>query len=170
MKKILAYSLLFAFAFCLLFSVGCKKQDYKLVWSVSYTLDGKTYTEKSTYSIAIKGASTGIDCTEADYLSSEHRFENGPFKHTGYELPKDSTTVQAHGTLTEEDIGEYFYVKTSYYNPPVSQVWYKQYEFAGFGYHYVYVKIVDDDTIVLKADGAKTTYNVSSYSLIYFKD
>lgn len=170
MKRIVSLFLLFTLAILSLLSTGCSIEKYKLIWSVSYTVDGKTYTEKSTYGIAIKGASMGIDCTEEDYLSAEHRFENGPFKFTGYELPQNSTTVQAHGTLTEEDVGEYFYVKTSYYNPPVSQVWYKKYEFAGFGYHYVYVKVVDDDTIIIKKDGTKTTYNVSSYSLTYFND
>ena len=170
MKKILAYCLLCNLIFCSLFALGCKKDSYKLVWSVSYTLDGKAYTEKSTYGVAIQGNLNGVDCSETEYLSAEHRFENGPFKSTGYELPKDSATIQSHGSLTEEDIGEYFYVKTSYYNPPVSQVWYKQYQFAGFGYDYVYVKVVDDDTIIIKKNGEKTTYNVSSYSLTLFQE
>ncbi|MBR2926018.1 MAG: hypothetical protein IKC31_00350 [Clostridia bacterium] len=168
MKRIVSLFLLLALCLASLLFTSCSKDEYVLVWSVTYTMDGKTYTEKSTYGVAINGS--GIDCVESDYLSGEHRFANGPFKFTGYELPKDSTTIQSHGTLTEDDIGEYFYVKTSYYNPPVSQVWYKQYEFAGFGYTYVYVKVVDDDTIMIKKNGTVTTYNVSSYSLTYFKD
>ena len=167
MKRIVSLFLLIAIALTTLLISGCAKDDYELVWSVTYTMDGKTYTENSTYGVAIKGS--GVQCTENEYLTGEHTFVDF-VAGKKFELPKDSTTIQSHGSLTEEDIGEYFYVKHYYYNPPVSQTNYWQYEFAGFGYTYVYVKVVDDDTIIIKKNGTETTYNVSSYSLTYFKD
>lgn len=165
MKKTVALILLLVFSSAS-FLTGCRRDDYKLVWSVTYTLDGKAYTERSTYGVATK--SSGVQCTEAEFLAGEHKF----YGHlsASYDLPRDSKTVQSHGSLMKEDIGEYFYVKDSYYNPPVSKEWYWKYEFAGFGYHYVYVRIVDDDTIVIKKKGIETTYKVSSYSLVYFSD
>lgn len=167
MRRIVSMCLLLVIAIIPLALSSCSKDDYQLVWSVTYTMDGKTYTEKSTYGIATKNS--GEQCSENLYLNGEHQFV-GHIVGEKYELPKDSTTIKSHGSLTEDDIGEYFYVKDSYYNPPVSQTWYWQYEFAGFGYTYVYVKVVDDDTIIIKKNGTETTYNVSSYSITYFKD
>ena len=130
-------------------------------------MDGKTYTVTSTYGISISG--TGEDCSESDYNSAEHKFNSYDIpKFVGYELDKNSETIASFGTLKDGDKGDVFVVKHTYNNPPVTQTTYKKYSFEGFTYSYVYVKVVDDDTIIIKQNGNETTYNVSSYSITKF--
>lgn len=166
LKRISSCLLLIAVCAAVLLCTGCSN-DFEKVHSVTYTMDGKTYTVTSTYGISISG--TGEDCSESDYTSAEHKFNSYDMpKFAGYELDKNSETITSFGTLKDSDKGDIFVVKNTYNNPPVSQTTYKKYTFEGFAYSYVYVKVVDDDTIIIKQNGNETTYNVSSYSITKF--
>lgn len=166
LKRIISFLLLISVCSAVLLCTGCSK-DFEKVYSVTYTMDGKTYTVTSTYGISISG--TGEDCTESEYNSAEHKFNSYDMsKFVGYKLDENSETTASFGTLKESDVGDYFVIKHTYNNPPVNQTTYKKYQFAGFSYSYVYVKVVDDDTIIIKQNGNETTYNVSSYSITKF--
>lgn len=166
LKKILSILLLMSMCSSMLLLTGCSK-DFEKVNSVTYTMDGKTYTVTSTYGISISG--TGEDCSESEYNSAEHKFNSYDMpKFVGYELNKNSETIDSFGTLKDSDKGDCFVIKNNYNNPPVTQTNYKKYTFGGFSYSYVYVKIVDEDTIVIKQNGNEATYNVSSYSITRF--
>ena len=166
LRKILSILLLVAICSALILLTGCSN-EFEKVHSVTYTMDGKTYTVTSTYGISISGSSEA--CSESEYNSAEHKFNSSDMpKFVGYELNKNSETIAAFGTLKDSDKGDSFVIKNTYNNPPVTQTTYKKYTFEGFSYSYVYVKIVDDDTIVIKQNGNETTYNVSSYSITKF--
>lgn len=166
LKRIISCLLLITVCLAVLLCTGCSN-DFEKVHSVTYTMDGKTYTVTSTYGISISG--TGEDCSESDYNSAEHKFNSYDIpKFVGYELDKNSETIASFGTLKDGDKGDVFVVKHTYNNPPVTQTTYKKYSFEGFTYSYVYVKVVDDDTIIIKQNGNETTYNVSSYSITKF--
>ena len=165
-KKIISILILVAACSTLLLFTGCSN-NFEKVHSVTYTMDGKTYTVTSTYGISISGS--GEDCSESEFNSSKHKFNSSDMpKFVGYELNKNSETIDSFGTLNDSDKGDCFVIKNTYNNPPVTQTNYKKYTFEGFSYSYVYVKIVDDDTIVIKQNGNETTYNVSSYSITRF--
>ena len=138
MKKIL--SLLFLLSVFSLSLICCSKDEYQLVHSVSFTVDGQIHTEKSTYRIATKGSRK--ECSKAQYLESEHQFKENVLYDVN-ELPVDSAVVTSYGSLTEDDIGEFLCIsddnlyrkvtsgKNSDENQTLIPVCY-QYEFSGF--------------------------------------
>lgn len=167
-KRTISFILSLVICATVLLFTGCSDK-YEKVYSVTYTVDGKTYTETSTYGIAISGSGSGVECSESDYITAKHQFNDYEItKFVGHKLDKNSETINSFGSLTEENVGEEFVIKYTYNNPPVNQTHYKKYQFAGFSYSYIYVKVVDDDTIIIKKDGTETTYNVSSYSIQRF--
>lgn len=162
MKKLIALclSLLTLITVCCM--TGCSKDGFELVCSVSYTVDGKNKTEYSTWNISYTDEEERHDIEVPGRLF----FESYDISFSG-RLSKDSKTISSYGILNEQEIGETFYVRHRNINGGSYSYYYKTYKFQGFSYSYVYVKVVDDDTIIIKHNGT-TTYNVSSYSITYF--
>ena len=133
--------------------------EYVKVSSISLTADGRNYYEKSTYKITSVGEA--VECTEEEYTASAHKF-NEMAIGTNYSLEKGNATVISHNGLTEDSVGEFYYSYDEFTNS-----FYKR-EFAGFKYTYVYVKILDDDTVKVKTDNTEVTYKVTRYSITYF--
>ena len=133
--------------------------EYERVCSISLTTDEENYYEKSTYKISDAGEA--VKCTEEEYAASEHKF-NEMAVGTHHALHKESSTVISHNGLTEENIGDFYYSYDSFEN-----CFYKR-KFAGFEYTYVYVKIIDENTVTVKINDTETTYHATRYSITYF--
>ena len=82
-------------------------------------------------------------------------------------LSRDQKEVDNIQGLNDSHKGEYVY-----YYEQIGRQEYRYYraKLLGLYYSYVYVKVVDDDTIVVDSSKGKTTYTVSSYSITEFND
>ena len=135
------------------------ESEYVKVSSISLSADGQNYYAKSTYKIIDAGEA--VKCTEEEYTASAHKF-NEMAIGTDYTLEKESATVISHNGLTEGSIGDSYYSYDTFNN-----AFYKR-EFRGFKYTYVYVKIIDDNTVKVKIADTEVTYNATRYSITYF--
>ena len=161
MKKL---SLILVIALLFATLTGCKsKDDFVEVAAITYTIDGENVTEKSYAYLALGEAE---EITYEGYYSgtlSTYRLDDKP---RSIILTHDQKTVDNIQGLNDEHKGEYVY----YYTKVGYEYKYYKAELLGLYYRYVYVKIVDDDTIIIISGNGKTTYNVSSYSITEFSE
>lgn len=163
MKKIIAFILLFTLTLSTF--VGCKNDDgFKDVVSVTYTVDGQKKTEKST-------AYMSLGVPDVEYISEEE-YEAADSKYRvssvgiSTALSSSSKTVSSISKFTNSDKGKYVYYR---YVVAGGGVAFAKYEITSeIQYNYIQVKVVDDDTIIIRNAKGETTYNVSTYSITYF--
>lgn len=143
---------------------GCSQKDeFVKVASITYTFEGKSITEKSK---AYLGLGEAEEITDEEYYFgtlSTYRLDDKP---RSVYLSRDQKEIDDIQGLNDSHKGEYVY----YYVQTGRQYKYYKAELLGLYYSYVYVKVVDDDTIVIDSSKGKTTYTVSSYSITEFND
>ncbi len=161
-KKFLAIILLTTLSISILSSCkGCKKNDFVEVYSVTFTVDGK---KTSKYSSASMDLSLVGFVSKSEYDAVEEKYKISSPNLTESLSPYVKTVSSVCG-LNNSDKGKYVY--HSYYN--MGSVVYAVYLItSGINHDYVSVKVIDDDTIIIRSYGSETTYNVSSYSITYF--
>ena len=144
---------------------GCSRNDdFVKVASITYTFEGEKITEKSH---AYLGLGEEEEITYEMYYSgtlSTYRLDDKPrFIY----LSRDQKEVDNIQGLNDSHKGEYVYY---YKQTGVREYRYYRAKLVGLYHSYVYVKVVDDDTIVISSSKGKTTYTVSSYSITEFSD
>jgi len=154
-------TLLFA-SMTILFAGCTKKADFDEfveVCEIEYTTNGVKTTQNSTYEIM---TSQGVSATKAEFDSAVIKFTSSPFGNN--KLTAKSKTVTSYGGLTKDDIGKSFYYRYTHWDNYA----YSKYEFQGFSYNYIKVKVLDSATIIVRDNKGDTTYTVSSYRITYF--
>ena len=145
--------------------MGCNQKDeFVKVASITYTFEGKSITEKSK---AYLGLGEAEEITYEGYYSgtlSTYRLDDKP---RSVYLSRDQKEVDNIQGLNDSHKGEYVYY---YKQTGVREYRYYRAKLVGLYHSYVYVKVVDDDTIVISSSKGKTTYTVSSYSITEFSD
>lgn len=143
--------------------VGCSKKDeFVKVAAITYTFEGEKITEQSK---AYLGLGEEEEITYEMYYSgtlSTYRLDDKP---RSVILSRDQKEVDNIQGLNDSHKGEYVYY---YVQTGRQQYRYYRAKLSGLYYSYVYVKVVDDDTIIINSSKGKTTYNVSSYSITNF--
>ena len=154
--------------------VGCKNDSFVDVASVTYTVEGKKTTE-SSYAYMSLGSRTVI--SEEEYMNADSKFKFDSLVNLTQKLMPSYKTVSSILGLDNSDKNKYIYEKfIAWGSPGLGQVrgedwdygFVKQQICSEISYNYIKVKVVDDDTIVVKNSSGETTYNVSSYSITYF--
>ena len=161
-KSIKCVSLIVIMVLVLNLFIACGNKDdgFKTVVSVTYTIDGNKKTENST-----AGMELGIaePSSENEYNRAESKYQVYP--RIRQNLQPSSKTVSSIGLFDNSDKGKFIYYWYFNFNVPV----YVKYQIkSDIIYNYIQVKVIDDDTIIIKNSNGETTYNVSSYSIIYF--
>ncbi len=171
MKKISIIILSFAMAFISVLSFGgCKKDDFEKVYSVTFTMDGKS-TTKTSYAYLYVSQQNGV--TQEVYYSTPKIADiDGDLNSQKIALSVNNKTISSWNGITEEQKGEVIgYRNGMWFNSSTGHYVSADYilgTFEGFLYYYVLVRVVDDDTIIIKDGSGQTTYNVSSYKISKF--
>ena len=154
---------------------GDNDNGFKEVASVTYTVDGTKKTENSIARMSLGNAE----------YSSEDEYTNANSKYQvtsvgiSRALTSSSKTVSSIGGFDNSDNGKYIYYRyIAWGSMGWGSVRGKDFDFgfqkykiiSEISYNYIKVKVVDDDTIIIKNSRGETTYNVSSYSITYFDD
>ena len=156
--------------------VGCSGDNdngFKEVASITYTIDGTQKTENSIARMSLGNA---------EYISEdEYTRANSKYQVTSVGISKaltaSSKTVSSIGGFDNSDKGKYIYYRyIAWGSMGFGKVRGRDFDFgfakyeitSEIGYSYIRVKVVDDDTIIVKNSRGETTYNVSSYSITYF--
>ena len=160
-KKIIAVVLLMVLLISNLVSCGDKNDGFEEVASVTYTVDGTKKTENSVARMSLGPAEY---VSENEYNRAKSRYKIFSVE-ISTNLTASSKTVSSIGSINNSDKGKYVY----YRYVDWGSVEFLKYEITSeIYYDYIKVKVVDDDTIIIKNSSGTTTYNVSSYSITYF--
>lgn len=173
-RKIIAILILLSVFLGTLVSCGGDNDDgFKEVASVTYTVDG---TKKTENSIARMSLGNAEPISEDEYTRANSKYQVNSLG-ISKTLTASSKTVSSIGGFDNSDKGKYIYYRyIAWGSMGFGRVRGKDFEF-GFAkyeitseifYSYIKVKVVDDDTIIIKNSRGETTYNVSSYSITYF--
>lgn len=173
-KKIIAILLLITMFLSMLVGCGSSKDDgFKDVASITYTVDGKKKTEKSVARMYVGKAEP---ISEDEYLLANPKYQVTSVG-ISQTLTASSKTVASVCGFDDSDKGNFIYYKyVAWGSMGFGRVRGKDFDYgfskyeikSGIFYSYVRVKVVDDDTIIIKNSSGETTYNVSSYSITYF--
>ena len=117
--------------------------------------------------------------SEDEYMRASSKYQGSPPNIEKYLTPSEKTISSISG-FDNSDKGKYLYIRylawgTLHFGRESIrgkdfEYGFSKYEIASeIQYRYIKVKIVDDDTIIIKNSQGETTYNVSSYSISYFK-
>lgn len=168
-------SLILFFSFVIINLSSCKHIGYKDVVSVTYTVNGKTKTERSSANMLLGARET---ISESEYANADFKYQFEYIEPTiGDLLTPSAKTVTSIDGFTNSDKGKFVYYKyVAWGNKGPGCIIGRDFDY-GFSkyeiisdicYNYIKVKVVDDDTIIIRNSKGETTYNVSSYSITYF--
>ncbi len=157
MKKILIVFFILVIILTNILLVGCKEKGdgFELVKSISFVSSGESKVIHSTASYIFDGEE------ESNY--DEWRKNEDYWLHT--DNPFDSFPLNVK-ILGEKKKDTYYYYTRRLGN----YVCYLKVKIKGYKYNYLYVKVIDNETIEIKKDDKITIYKVTSYSITYFKN
>ena len=156
-------------------SCNSKESEFKEVASITYTVDGKEKTETSSAYMSVGLAERA---SEEEYNNADPKYQVTQ-AYIKTPLTQSTKTVSSVLGFDNSDKGKYLYVRELAWGSICfgrNNVRGKDYDYAFYKheikseiyYHYIWVNIVDDDTIVIINSNGKTTYNVSSYRITNF--
>lgn len=168
MKKTFIVILVFLqFIACSFCFIGCNN-SFKLVKSIKITTNGaeKTFSSSTKPEVVFIGS---IPITEDE-------FDNAPNnrKYVNYaalskisineaiKSAKNSTSYE----IVESELEGYYYFAC--WDQLVGHFLYSKRKYEKTRFHFVYVKVKNDTTVVIKRDSTETTYSVTSCSITYF--
>ena len=171
MKK---YLLSIVLAFTIIFScigmVGCNN-GFELVKSISITTNGevKKFSSSSTPYVSLINDKY-ISAEEFNNAPEDRKYINGIKLNELSKITIDEAIKAAknstHYEIVEKELEGYWYSKNSY--TPNGNIYYHRYEYENTYCNFVYVKVKNDTTIVIKSGSTETTYTVTSYSIVKF--
>ena len=152
---------------CAFSFISCKTDDeFAFIYSITFTSAGETKRLDSTvhrvdiYEKIEKSEYMNAPSTQyylsPDRLPPQHK--SGLIKLK--ELPKNGTTYEVKKNNWNETEYQYWSYGTSYYKSTGEEV----------TYEYIYLKVIDNETIIIKASNGETTYKVTSYRARYFEE
>ncbi len=151
---------------------GCSDNDgFHVVKSVTFTTNGEEKKFSSSQSPSFK-------MENDDYITA-HEFNNAPNDRKIYEAFYDldsrysvNDAIKAAKNATyyevyEKELAGIWYITYSWTNG-VGNTYYKKGTYKNTYFNFVYVKVKNDTTLVIKSGNAETTYTVSSYRITEF--
>lgn len=149
---------------------GCSNSGFKMVSSIEYTTNGTTMT-RVTSCRTHYGA--GIYITEQEYeaaptykrIQDKYTF-NGPSLTSVAETAKGKPYVEVRATKKQEEDDLYRYYKK--FNSDLGDFQYYKAPEMYHAYYFIYVKVVDSATIIIRDHKGDTTYTVTSHRIKYF--
>lgn len=138
--------------------VGCKEKGdgFELVKSISFVSNGESKVIHSTASYILDGGET-----ESNY--DEWRKNEDYWLHTDNPYYSFPLNVKI---LADKKKDTYYY----YTRRLGDYVYYLKVKIKGYEYNYLYVKVIDNETIEIKKDDKITLYKVTSYSITHFEN
>lgn len=138
---------------------------YKMATYVQYTTAGTIKTESSRALPILEKTYTPSTATEFNSVDKKYRFDYNTF-YDGILLNSSKTTINSYYGLTENDIG----CTIIWHNNIDNYNYYGKVPFKGWDYLYIYVKVIDNETIAIHYGNEETatTYKVTSYRIVYF--
>lgn len=182
MKKLFVVTLAFLqLTLCGVLFTGCSDGGFKLVKSIKITTGGYYRGFESSTKGEAKFKSTSITKEEFDNAPDDRKYykdilvygKNGFVK--GSKIPVESVIKSANNKtiyeVVEDELkGSYYEENILYYESEgiAGKIAYTKYEYEKTTFNFVYVKIKNDTTLVIRSDNAETTYIVTSYSITEF--
>lgn len=174
MKKIGTLVLTFILlVFSTIFISGCNNEGFELVKSVSITTSGeeKVFNSTTTPQVLFE-IPIDISYGEFNAASDNRKF----YGVQGWEpnalskiTIKDAISAAKNSThyeVVEKDLEGYWYRAFSYTTH--GKVYYSKYKYKKTLCNFVYVKVKDDTTLVIRNGDGDTTYTVSSYRIVFW--
>ncbi len=189
MKKICkVFALTVVFILCCFCPTGCS-DGFRMVKSVTITTGGETKNFSTSMSPIVEMGNVSVyDLIEDPTAEDEEEFANAPEERKFYDVAgekKKEMTNQTtsklskisfkeavkaakgdiHYEIVEPELEGYYYIKTRY--TPNGNTYYFKTKYVKTSFNFVYVKIKNNTTIVIKAAyHGETTYQVTSYKII----
>ena len=159
--------LLTVFLIIMLLCTGCNSKKYVAVAQVEFTTSGelikKTSTKRAMYKF-----NQSITADEYWSVPYENHITNQSMEKidlkANYVIPKEErgkTQFVVKPTKTTS----MYYQSYSFTGAPL----YSEYKYEGTEYLIVYVKVINNTTIIVKDNYGETIYNVSSYRITEFR-
>lgn len=133
--------------------VGCKEKGdgFRPVSSISFVSSGESFHLSSSFEWIGTGNPIEISYAEYDKVSYSQRVDTGPNMRMPYY--KKTYFIK----------GEYYYWSA---RDVLGKWWGYKDKFVKYGrFDYIYVKIIDNETIEIKKNNRSTLYKVTSYSI-----
>lgn len=177
MKKIgtlvLTFILLF---FSTISTISCDNSGFTLVKSVSITTNGEKLTFKSTTTPQVSFGFNYSLISQSEFIAApENRkfygADNSDFNALSKITINDAIKASKHSThyeVVEKDLEGYWYHEYSYTSQGNVYYEYEKYKYEKTYCNFVYVKVKNDTTLVIKSGNGETTYTVSSYRIKEF--
>lgn len=199
MKKLsVVFLMVSVFIMLLLFFTSCKNGDVsnngatngdvsnsgaanddvsKPICEITFICDGEEINLYSTVTPLFEATLITPTQEEYKYIKDKYKFNTNEFpemlqaysfsirnlpEFIHIKLSKNSSKSSYIG-LTETDVGNWIYLETN------GRPQYKM-KLIGINYEYVYVDILDHQTLSIKTWEGTTVYTVSRYSITYFDD
>ena len=175
MKKLFVIILVFLqltiFSVCF---VGCNNNNsFKLVKSITITTSGeeKTYSSSTVPNVVFKENYKYITKQEFDNAPDNRKYFNDEFNNALFSKISITDAIKAAKNSTSYEIvenelkGFYYW---AYWYTPNGNIYYTKREYEKTSFHFIYVEIKNDTTVVIKRGNSETTYTVTSYSVKYF--
>lgn len=172
MKKLFASIILtLTVIFCCVGMVGCNN-GFQLVKSISITTSGETKSFSSSSEPQISYAYTNA-ITEEEYNNApkERRLYYGTetkkaSKITVEDAIKAAKNSTRYKVVEEQLKGFWYYSHFDFYGSKKYYYNKSKYEYTYF--NFVYVKVKNDTTIVIRKGDTETTYTVTRYNIVKF--
>ena len=182
MKKLFIITLAFLqLTLCGFLFTGCSGGGFKLVKSIIITTDGYYKIFNSSTKGEAQFKSTSITKEEFDNAPDDRKYYKDIFVYgkngfvKGSKIPVESVIKSAKNKTIYEVVenelkGLYYEVVILNYGVKdlEEETDYTKYEYEKTTFNFVYVKIKNDTTLVIRSDNAETTYTVTIYSITEF--
>lgn len=153
--------------------VGCKKNNFKLVQTITITIDGteKKFSSSTKGDVVFKDNYKYITKEEFNNAPSNRKYYNDEFNNAvnskvsinnAIKSAKYSTSYE----IVENELKGYYY--WAYWYTSGGNIYYTKREYEKTRFTFVYVYVKNDTTIVVKSGNSEITYTVSSYKITYF--
>ena len=171
LKKSFSLFLCILFALIPTLSFSACKDSFEIVQSITYVTNGEKITKTSQAGIlADKGLR--VPSGEYSYNEVEEKYQLDFRPSTYINLNPKHKIIDNYQGLTKDDIGQTIGCLTYRYIGREKIPVYYTFEFSGWVYIYIRVKVIDNHTIIVKDDHdlSETTYTVTSYQITYFDE
>ena len=180
MKKLFVVTLAFLqLALCGFLFTGCNGGGFKVVKSITITTGGYYTGFESSTKGEVQFKSTSITKEEFDnapddrkFVDAKNEFVKGSIKSkiSIESAIKSANNKTIYEVVEDELKGSYYQFNSAYSGLEgiAGKIAYTKYEYEKTTFNFVYVKIKNDTTLVIRSDNAETTYTVTSYSITEF--
>ncbi len=171
MKRILILVMVsFQSIVCFFCFTGCNN-NFKLVKSITITTNGEsqTFSSSTKPEVVFKENYRYIEKREFDLAPQERKYYNDEFDVSSKISLDDAIKSAKQSTyyaVVENELKGFYYWAYQYTSN--GNIYYTKREYEKTECRFVYIKIKNDTTIVIKNASNETTYTVTSYRVTYF--